>query len=321
MKEIHCSMLELRHFHLVLAIAEEGTLVAASRRLHLTPSALSHQLRNAEESLGVVLFERRHRRLRPTPAGEQLIASARAVLAEVTRAETSARSPVRRRILRLSTGCYTAYPWLAPALVRLAGSDAGLEVQVVLEATSRPLEALLAGELDLALTSEEPRHPRLVDVPLFEDELRLLVARSHPLAAREFVQPEDLGPERLLTYDLPREQLEVFQRFLWPAGVEPARTERVPLTETTLALVTAGFGVATLATWALPGSRREFRSLRLGPRGLLRTWRAVHLRQAPDTPTLRKLVELIGYELGRLERAGRLSVVRRPGRRRGARAA
>jgi len=84
---------------------------------------------------------------------------------------------------------------------------------------------------------------------------------------------------------------------------------------------TAGFGVAVLATWALPGSRREFRSLRLGPRGLLRTWRAVHLRQAPDTPTLRKVVELIGYELGRLERAGRLSVVRRPGHRRGARAA
>jgi LysR family transcriptional regulator for metE and metH len=125
MNEIHGSMLELRHFHLALAVAEEGTLVAASRRLHLTPSALSHQLRSAEELLGATLFERRHRRLSPTAAGEQLIASARAVVAEVSRAEVVGRSAVRPRSLRLSTGCYTAYPWLAPALVRLAGSDRG----------------------------------------------------------------------------------------------------------------------------------------------------------------------------------------------------
>src|SRR5215831_14493635 len=150
MKEIQHSMLELRHFHLLVAIAEEGTLVSASRRLHLTPSALSHQLRNAEELLGTALFDRRRRRLRPTAAGERLIASARAVLAEVAAAETAARAPGRRRTLRLATGCYTAYPWLGPALVRLAASDPEVEVQLALDATARPLEALVAGELDVA---------------------------------------------------------------------------------------------------------------------------------------------------------------------------
>jgi DNA-binding transcriptional LysR family regulator len=95
----------------------------------------------------------------------------------------------------------------------------------------------------------------------------------------------------------------------------------VPLTETTLALVASGFGVTALATWALPHQGQGIRSLRLGPRGLVRTWRAVHLRQAPEVPAIRRLVELIREELERLERSRRLVGVRRRARRRGARAA
>ena len=75
--------LDVRHLQLVQAIAEEGSVTRAGLRLHLTQSALSHQLRDAEERLGVRLFDRIGRRLLLAAAGERLLRSARAVLEEL----------------------------------------------------------------------------------------------------------------------------------------------------------------------------------------------------------------------------------------------
>src|SRR5580700_11833587 len=101
--------LEIRHLKLVAAIAETGSVTLASNRLHLTQSALSHQLRDAEEQLGVPLFERRNRRMALTPAGERLLQSARAVIDELARAEKDIRecngNGTSKGVLRVSTEC------------------------------------------------------------------------------------------------------------------------------------------------------------------------------------------------------------------------
>ncbi|PYU10118.1 MAG: LysR family transcriptional regulator, partial [Acidobacteria bacterium] len=75
--------LEIRHLKLVEAIAETGSVTRAGNRLHLTQSALSHQLRDAEEQLGKPLFERKSGKMMLTPAGERLLQTARTVLCEL----------------------------------------------------------------------------------------------------------------------------------------------------------------------------------------------------------------------------------------------
>src|SRR5215510_4912718 len=111
---MNTTMLEIRHLRLVAAIAEEGGVTRAGNRLHLTQSALSHQLRDVEDRLGSALFERVGKRMILTDAGERLLRTARVVLDEIHQAEHDIRraSSGRQGVLRIATQCYTNYHWL-----------------------------------------------------------------------------------------------------------------------------------------------------------------------------------------------------------------
>src|SRR5919197_3336094 len=147
--------LEVRHLQLVAAVADVGSLTRAGDRLHLTQSALSHQLRDIESRLGAALFLRVGKRLVLTPAGERLLASARDVLERLEQAEHEIRQMGRddSGVLRLTTECYTCYHWLPPILTRYRRQFPRVEVRIDVNATPHPVEMLLAGKIDLALVS------------------------------------------------------------------------------------------------------------------------------------------------------------------------
>ena len=283
--------LELRHLRLVLGIAETGGVGRAGERLHLTQSALSHQLREIEHRLGVALFDRVRNRLVLTDAGARVLETARRVLAEVTALEVDLRERAegRRGLIRITTECYTCYEWLPPLLERFERSHPAVEVRIALDATSRPLDALRAGAVDAALVTES--EPDLEARPLFEDELLLVVAADHRLAGRRFVRPADLARERLLLYATP-EDSRFFQSFLGRAGVSPAAIAQVPLTEAMVAMVETGLGVAALARWAVADELRRGRlvGLRLGPRGMTRRWQAA---TRPGSRSFRYLTDFL----------------------------
>lgn len=272
--------LETRHFRLVQAIAEEGTVTAASLRLHLTQSALSHQLKDVEDRLGVPLFLRLGKKMILTPAGGKLLDSARSVLEQIRRVEEEiARlSGESEGVLRIATECYTVYYWLPAVLRGFAKKHPGVQVRVVAEATGNPIDALLNGKLDLAIASSEVEDRRLSAHRLFDDELLLIASPDHPLSSRRFVRAADFATENLLVYATLEESL-LHRKLLAPAGVRPRDVARVPLTEAMLSMVQAGVGVAVLARWAVapyiesgkviaiplkrPGLHREWRALRL----------------------------------------------------------
>src|SRR5438874_10611157 len=124
--------LEVRHLKLVAAVADVGSLTRAGDRLHLTQSALSHQLRDIEARLGAPLLLRIGKRLVLTPAGERLLASAKAVLAQLEHTEAEIRQMGREKagVLRLTTECYTCYHWLPPLLMHYRRRLPRVEVRI-----------------------------------------------------------------------------------------------------------------------------------------------------------------------------------------------
>jgi LysR family transcriptional regulator for metE and metH len=287
--------LELRHLRLVLTVATHGSLTAAADHLHLTQSALSHQLRDIEDRLGTALFLRRNRKMIPTPAGQRVLESARHILAEIERTESDVRALAhdRQGLLRVATECYTCYHWLPGALQEFGRTCPSVEVKIEVEATSRPLTALLNGKLDLALMTSPVRDRRLATTPLFRDELLVLASKDHPLAKRPFIRPSDLANETLLTYS-PKEETYVVQKLLSPAGIDP-RVRQVQLTEVILEMVRGGMGVAVLARWVVQPylDAHAIVGIRLTERGFYRQWHAVVPRTLAGTDYVTEFLRLV----------------------------
>src|SRR4051812_15068305 len=103
--------LEVKHLRLVQAIHQEQSITRAGERLHLTQSAVSHQLKEIEDRLGTLLFVRTRHDLQLTQAGERVLELAAGVLDELKRAEEeiAAMAGKPRATVRISTQCYTAY--------------------------------------------------------------------------------------------------------------------------------------------------------------------------------------------------------------------
>lgn len=242
--------LEIRHLKLVAAIAETGSVTRAGNRLHLTQSALSHQLRDAEEQLDAPLFERRNGKMSLTVAGERLLLAARSVLAELERAELDIRKngAPAKGVIRISTQCNTAYHWLPSRLILFQEQFPEVQVQLVIEATHNPFEALLEGKLDLAIVSDPIRNRRIRYLPLFEDDVVIAVPPGHRLAREKWAAPEDFVRESILLYP-PKEESTLLTKILEPAGIRPRKVQEVSLTEAIIEMIVGGLGIAALPKW------------------------------------------------------------------------
>jgi LysR family transcriptional regulator for metE and metH len=288
--------LEIRHLRLVREVHLAGSLTRAGAVLHLTQSALSHQLRDIESRLDTPLFLRVGKRMILTPAGERLLRSADDVLATIEQTEEAIRrlAGAERGVLRLTTECYTCYHWLPALMKRYRRTHPRVDVRIDATATSQPLAHLLDGRLDIAIVSDPVRDRRIVTERLFDDEMVVIVEPRHPLAARPFVRAEDFAEEILLTYSS-KEESTIYQRILVPAGVTPAGMQQVQLTEAMIELVKAGLGVAVLAWWAVEPFVRagDICALPLTRRGYKRVWSAATLKDLAQVPYVREFIDLV----------------------------
>lgn len=290
--------LEIRHLKLVAAIAETGSVTRAGNRLHLTQSALSHQLRDAEAQLGAALFERKSGRMLLTPAGERLLQSARTVLDELERAEKEIQNGngtcAVSGVLRLSTECYTVYHWLPTRMKLFQQKYPAVDFQLVIEATDNPYQALLEGKLDVAVVCWPVRNRKLLYTPLFDDEIVIVMSPEHRLAGKKCAELAELAKETVILYP-PKEDSSLLNRYFVPAGLWPRKIQEVMLTDVIIEMVMGGLGVAALARWAVAPqlASGSLVGLSLPAPGYHRTWSAAQLRNRRSPVYVNEFIQLL----------------------------
>ena len=289
-------MIEVRHLRSLVAIAEARRLSAAAERVHLTQSALSHQIRAVEAHYGIRLFERGPRGLTFTPAGERLLTLARDVLGRVDEAERDLLrlKEVPRGELKIALECHTCFDWLMPVMDEFRRRWPEVEVDLVAGFHPDPLALLANGKADVVIGSPHPKGAVYSSIPLFRFEILLVMALAHRLGGRRRIHAEDLRGETLVTYPVPPARIDLIREVLEPAGIRLQR-RTAELTIAILQLVASRRGVAALPNWGVKSYVENDYVIAkpIGAKGLWSSLYAVTPKALATTSYLQDFVKIV----------------------------
>jgi len=252
-------MIEIKHLRTLSVLRDTGSLTATANTLCLTQSALSHQLKDLEQRLGGQLFLRKTRPVKFTAEGEILLRLADELIPRITKAEhelASLKEDANGR-LHMAIECHSCFQWLMPALKEYQINWPSVTLDFSSGFGFEPLPALSAGELDLVISSDIQARSEVHFEPLFDFEMRLVVSPQSPLVNKEFITPEDLADQTMLTYPVQKGRLDVVKHFLQPADIEPKNWKQADNTLMLVQMVSAGLGVAALPNWAIYDFARQ----------------------------------------------------------------
>jgi LysR family transcriptional regulator for metE and metH len=246
-------MLEIKHLKTVRALRDGGSLVEAAKQLHLTQSALSHQLKDLEERLGLSLFVRKTKPIRFTRAGEHILELANKVIPqfEQTSRDIKKLAGGQAGRLHMAIECHSCFDWLMPAINSFRDQWPEVEIDLMASFHFEPLPALARGDLDLVVTADPVPMSGIYYKPLFRYQALLAIANQHSLVDKKHIEAVDLADQTLIHYPVERKRLDIFTQFLEPNGIEPSATRQADLTLMIVQLVASGRGVACLPNWAL----------------------------------------------------------------------
>jgi DNA-binding transcriptional LysR family regulator len=220
------SRVELRHLRYFAAVAAHGSFNRAAQRLHLTQPALSRQVKDLEDELGVRLFVRGKNAVTLTDAGELFYEEARDLLARADQAVQRVRGEARNEVLRVGYAPSVTAGLMPGALEKFQAAAPGVRIELA-DLSSREMHELAnAGRLDLLITPEPTASSAVTG--FHWTELRrvspvLVMPKSHPLARLKKIAPARLHDLPLI--GLARENfpdyLRYVRRILKPHGVVP----------------------------------------------------------------------------------------------------
>lgn len=276
--------LDSRQLHAFAALARRGSFTLAAQDLFLTQSAVSHAIKALEDDVGCRLLDRVGRRVLLTQAGEQFLRHTEKILREMEAARAGLDDLTNWGRGRLRVGASTtACQHILPTVLReFRQSYPKCVIRIEPGDHGQQLELLRGGQVDLAIVLEPPSQAMLefAFVPLFQDELRFVVAPLHAWAKIGQAPPDSVADETLVLYNKTSQTFRLVSEYFREEKIALNNVIELGSMEAIKELVKIGIGAGVLAPWV---ARSELESgslvsLPLGPRKLCRRWGVAHLK-------------------------------------------
>jgi DNA-binding transcriptional LysR family regulator len=257
---------QIRHF---IAVAETGSISAASQAVFISQSTLTGAIQQLEEDIGVTLFNRHAKGMSLTHQGHQFLRQAHLILATVDNAKRSLQQSTEHISGHLTIGVTSlvAGYYLAGLLTRFQRAYPNVVIRVMEDERPYIEHLLLNGEIDvgvLIVSNLEDRHALQTEV-LTHSPHRLWLPAQHPLLERDDITLADVASEPLIELNV--DEMDRNAQRIWAqAGLRPSISLRSASTEAVRSLVAAGLGVAiqpdmTYRPWSLEGDIIEARTM------------------------------------------------------------
>jgi LysR family transcriptional regulator for metE and metH len=265
----------LKQLRLLTAAARGGSFAAAAQTCHITPPAVTMQMRQLEDAAGLPLFERDGRRFALTVAGQELLACAEkieAVLADCAAGIAALKSLASGRV---SVGVVSTAKYFAPQmLAAFARAHPGIDIELVIGNREDTIASFKAGRLDVAVMGRPPEGVEVESALIGEHPQVLIAPPDHPLAGRRAIPPQALANENILMREAGSGTRLIAERFLSEHGVKPHIGMEIGSNETIKQAVIAGLGIAFISAHTIASEIHGGRLVILDVAGLpvVRHW-------------------------------------------------
>lgn len=259
--------MDLKQLRCFIAVAEELHFGRAAERLHMAAPALSRQIKLLEAELDVRLFTRTTRTVTVTRAGTVFVEEARDILSRTQRAAHTVQDAARKAgdVLRIGALDTAAAGMLPEVLVGFRKTFPAIEIQLTESTTSRQLQGLVTGRLDIGFLRPPVVEPDLQWELLFQERLLVALPSSHRLASSRQISLRSLLKEPLI---LPTKRTRpctynLVMRYFEDVNVQPNVVQEATEKQTIISMVAAGMGVALVPEWVekLQMTGVEYRAL------------------------------------------------------------
>ena len=254
--------MEIRQLKAFLAIAEMKTFTAGAEQVNITQAAISMQIRQLEEEVGMRLFTRTPRRVILTEAGEHLLRRARRILREhddalAEIAEIAGAEHGRLRIGSASAMFATAQ--LPKILEKLKNKFPNAEIKVSSGTSQTLVDKIMHGEIDIAFVSLPVENSNIQTDLLFRDEIVAISNPKHPLAKEKYISAATLAGEELILGEKGGNTRRMIDDFFSAANVKPNVVMELSRQEAINKMVESKMGVGIVGAKAVAQEIREKR--------------------------------------------------------------
>lgn len=246
--------MELRQLHYFIKVAQKQHVTQASEELHVAQSAVSRQIHQLEQELGVALFTQKGRNLQLTPVGRLFLERVEGVMAELDRAVREVHEFLDPELGEVRIGFpHSMGISLLPTVVAAFRRDhPGVKFRLRQGTYTSLIRDLVSGEIDLSFVTPFPEdHDLISGEQLLSEELYAVVPKQHHLAGRESIRLDELRHDPFVMFSDAYSLRSIVHEACRAAGFVPMIGFEGEETDTIRGLVAAGLGVGLLPEMAL----------------------------------------------------------------------